>query len=273
MENDFSLKTATLDVLENLVTAVADLVPRALTAILVIIIGLIVAKLAEKAIRTLFDRLKIDALLERVGVQQTLQKIGLQDAPGRLISRTIYFLLIVLFTQSVTRAVGLHTIADAIGAFFRYLPNLVAAFFVLLLGLMVAQFLGRSVSRSADEAGIDFAPMLGRLVSALIVFIVVIMAISQLQVDTEIIRAVVLVVLAGGVVALALSFGLGTRDVTRNIVAGFYARKLFRIGEEVEIAGERGVLSGITPLQTLIERDNETLAIPNRVFLEEVVKQ
>jgi len=142
--------------------------------------------------------------------------------------------------------VGLQTIADAIGAFFRYLPNLVAAFLVLLLGLMVA---------------------------SLIIFVVVIMAISQLQVDTEIIRAVVLVVLPGGVIALVLSFGLGTRNVTRNIVAGFYARKLLHIGEEVEIAGEKGVLSGVTPLQILIERDDETLTIPNRVFLDEVVKQ
>ncbi len=70
-----------------------------------------------------------------------------------------------------------------------------------------------------------------------------------------------------------LSLGLGTREITRNILAGFYARKVFRIGEEMEIAGERGTLKAITPTQTLLERDNRTIAVANSVYLEDPVKQ
>lgn len=273
MEGEFGLREATLEVMRTLTASIADLVPRALTAIIVILIGLLIAKLAERTIRTLFDRLHLDTLLDRVGVTQALQRVGLQGTPGRILSRSIYFLLIILFTQSVTRAVGLDAIADAIGSFFSYLPNLVAAFLVLLLGTMVAQFVARTVSRSAAEAGVEYASLLGRIVSSLIHFVVIIMAISQLKIDTEIIRAVVLVMLSGMALALALTFGLGTRDITRNLVAGFYARKIFQVGEEVEIGGERGVLAGITPIQTLIERDDRTHAIPNSVFLDEVVRQ
>jgi small-conductance mechanosensitive channel len=262
-----------MEVMESLITSVADFIPRLLTAIIIIVIGLLLAKLLEKLVRLSFDRLRLNDFLERVGVSQMLQKLGMRDTPGRILSRTIYFLLIILFTQSVTRAVGLQTIADAIGSFFAYLPNLVAAFLVLLLGMVVSQFLGRTVSRSAAEAGVEIAPLLGRIVSSLIIFIVALMSISQLKVDTQIIRAVVLVILGGVAIAFALSFGLGTRDVTRNMVAGFYARKLFRSGEEVEIGGERGILISISPVQTLIEKDEQTVSIPNRVFLDEVVRQ
>jgi len=268
----FDLRTATLEVLDNLVQSVAGFVPRAITAVLVILIGLLLAKLAEKMIRTAFDKFRLNDLLDRVGASNNLRKIGLQGTPGRLLSRTVYFLLIILFTQSVTRAVGLDAIADAIGAFFRYLPNLAAAFLVLFLGMIVSQFLAGSVTRSAQESGIEFAPVLGRLVAALILFVVIIMAISQLKIDTDLIKAVVLVFLGGLSMALALSFGLGSREVTRNLVAGFYARKLFRIGEKVEVGGEQGILTAITPVQSLIERDGETVAIPNRQFVEEVVK-
>lgn len=273
MDSEFSLRTATVDVLENLVASLADFVPRALTAVLVILIGILIAKLAEKAVRTIFDKLRIDSFLERIGISQVLQKLGLQGSPGKVLSRTIYFLLVVLFVQSVTRAVGMFTIADAIGSFFSYLPSLVAAFLVLLLGMIVAQFMGKAVTRSAAESGVEFAPLLGRIVSALILFVVIIMSISQLQIETKIVNMVVLVLLSGISLALALTFGLGSREVTRNIVAGFYARQLFRIGEEVAIGGERGVLASITATKTLIERDGQTLAIPNRMFLDEIVRQ
>lgn len=270
MAASFDPLSAAGAVSQNLIAAVADVVPRFLVAVVVIILGLIVAKLAEKAIRAMFDRLKIDALLERGGVTGSLRRIGLTGSPGRLLARTVYFLLIILFTQSVCRAVGLDVIADAIGAFFGYLPNLVAAFLVLLLGMILAQFLSRTVASSAQESGLEYGAVLGRVVSSLVMFVVVIMAISQLRIDTGIIRMVVLVLLAGVAIAVALSFGLGTRDVTRNLVAGFYVRRLVREGDQLEIDGQEGVVVGVTPLQTLIERDGRTLAIPNQTFLDHV---
>jgi len=273
MDEVFGFTKTIIAIVENLVNSFTELLPRLLTALIVILIGILIAKIIEKALRTAFAKLGLDALFERFGVKQSLEKIGLQDPPGRLISRAIYFLLVLLFIQSASQAVGLLAISNAIGSFFAYMPHLIAAMLVLLFGMMVAQFAGKLVTRSAAESGIDYAPTLGRMVSALIGFVVVLMAITQLKIDIDIIRSVVLVLLSGLAIAISLSFGLGTRDVTRNIVAGFYARKLFTVGEEIEIGGERGVLTAFTPLQTLIDSDGQTKAIPNRVFLDEVVKQ
>ena len=259
-------------VTENLVSMVADMVPRFFVAVIVIILGLIVAKIAEKTIKVIFERLKIDSLLDRAGLTASLKRMGLTGSPGKLLARTVYFLLIILFTQSVCRAVGLNVISDAIGAFFGYLPNLAAAFMVLLLGMIVSQFLSRTIATSAEESGLEYGPMLGRAVSSLVMFVVVIMAISQLRIDTGIIRMVVLVLLSGLAIAVALSFGLGTRDITRNIVAGFYVRRLLREGDELEIDGQAGVVVGVTPLQTLMEQDGRTVAIPNQVFLDKVAR-
>ncbi|NNF07484.1 MAG: mechanosensitive ion channel [Candidatus Eisenbacteria bacterium] len=273
MDNGFSLTGTLQDVGQNLLQSFSDFIPRAVTAIIVILIGLLVAKIAERFLRGLFEKLKFDDLLEKVGVTESLRKFGMDKGPGYVLSRSVYFLLVILFTQSVTRAVGLNTIADAIGAFFGYLPNLLTAFLVLLVGMIVSQFAGNVVTRSASDSGVDYAPMLGRMVSGLIFFVVLIMSISQLKIDTEIVRIVVTIILSAFGLGLALTFGLGSRSVTRNILAGFYARKLFTIGEQIEIKGESGTLNAITPLQTLIEREGSVIAIPNQVFLDEVVKQ
>ena len=152
MDGDFTLKTAASDVLENLTDALAGFVPRALTALAVFLIGLLLAKLAARGIRTLFTRLKIDELLEKVGFTDVLKRFGLQNSPGTVLARLVYYLLLLLFTQSAAEAVGLAAVSDAITSFFAYLPSLFAAFIVLLIGMMLSQFAGgRSPGRPATR--------------------------------------------------------------------------------------------------------------------------
>ena len=168
---------------------------------------------------------------------------------------------------------GLNAISDAIASFMNYVPNLVAALLILVLGTAAAQFAGRAVSEAASNSGIEFASSLGSLVSGVLVFVLGIMAIAQLQIDTEIIRVVTTALLAGLALAFGLAFGLGSREVTRNMIAGFYARKVFELGRDIEIQGERGELRSITPTQTLIQQGDRLVAVANSSFLDGVVKQ
>ena len=79
--------------------------------------------------------------------------------------------------------------------------------------------------------------------------------------------------LAGLALAFGLSFGLGSRDFTRNILAGFYARKTFQMGEHLSVGEASGRLTAITPTQTILRQDDRIVAVANSVFLEQVVKQ
>lgn len=273
METEFSPQAALSSVLESLTGSFAGFLPKFLTGLGVFLVGFILAKVAAKAIKTAFAKFKLNDLLERVGLTDSLRKMGLQGAPGDLLSRLAYYLILALFIQSAAQSVGLVAVSDAITAFFAYLPNLLAAVIVLMIGLLIAQFAGGAVTRSARDSGVEFAPILGRIVSGLIIFVVGLMAVTELQIDTAVISSVVLVLLAGCALALALSFGLGSREITRNLVAGFYARKLFSPGEKIEIQGRQGILAGISPVHALVEEDGRLTTIPNVVFIEEAVRQ
>jgi hypothetical protein len=216
---------------------------------------------------------KFDALLERVGLDQMLLKIGIRQEINQFVPRVVYFLLLFLFAKTAADSLGLVAISDAIGAFMAYLPNLIAALIILVLGSAAAQFAGQAVTAAAGNAGIDFAPALGRLVAGLLLFVLGMVAVAQLQIDTEMIRLITAAVLGGFALAFGLSFGLGSREVTRNILAGFYARKTFQIGEETEVAGERGTLTAITPTLTILDQKGRTVTLANSTFLEQVAKQ
>ncbi len=273
MNDGFGLKDTLLEILEGLVGFITELVPRLVTGLVVLVIGIIVAKIIERILRTTFFRLKVDSLLDKIGITRTARSLGVRGSLSESTARMIYWLLVILFVRGAANSVGLAIVSDAIGSFFAYLPNLIAAFLVVMLGNVVAQFAGGTVRQSAADSGVDYAPALGRAVTAGILFIVTIMAISQLGIDTEMIRTVVVIGLAGGALGLALTFGIGSRDITKNLMAGFYARRLFQVGEELEVGGVRGVLTAITPTQILLEVDGKTVSVPNRCLLEETVRQ
>lgn len=272
MEQD-GLRENLIRTYEGMIRSVFDAVPKALTGILLVVVSIVIAKVVERVARVVLSRIGFDGLLARLGFDQVLKRFGVDQPLSVVIPRLVYYMLLLLFGQTAAAALGLDPISNAIGSFLGFLPNLFSAFLLLLIGSSAGQYASTTVSKAAREAGIDYSSTLGNVVAVLILFIAGVMAVAQLRIDTDIIRIVTICVLSGAALAFGISFGLGTRDITRNIVAGFYARKLFRVGEQVEIRGHRGTLAAITPIQTLVEGERESAVMANGVFLDEIVKR
>jgi small-conductance mechanosensitive channel len=261
-----------LRILESLQQTVVDAVPRVLAGLAVVIALVLTAKVVERLLRTLLVRVRFDSLLEQAGVDKLLQRVGIRQSLNLVLPRLAYFLLLFLFARTAAEAFGLTAISEAIASMFAYLPNVIAAVLLVVVGSSVSQFAGRTVTQAAEDSGIEFARSLGSLVSGLLLFVVGVMAIGQLKFDTDMVRIVTVCTLSGFALAFGLSFGLGTRDITRNIVAGFYARKIFRTGDPLEVRGERGVLKAITATQTLIQQDTGLVVVANGALLDETVR-
>jgi len=99
------------------------------------------------------------------------------------------------------------------------------------------------------------------------------MAIAQLKIDTDIVRIVTSFVLGGAALAFGLSFGLGTRDIVRNVAAGFYARKVLEVGKPIQIGGQQGVLHAITATHVILETDGQRTAVSNSAILDHAARQ
>ncbi|MGH9310330.1 MAG: mechanosensitive ion channel family protein [Vicinamibacterales bacterium] len=255
------------DLQHTLVTAI----PRVLVFLIVVVALVLAAKVVERVLRAVLIRIRFDSLLEHAGADKVLHRLGIRQSLNYVLPRLAYFLLLFLFARTAADAFGLTAISQAIASMFAYLPNVVAAVLIVVVGTAVSQFAGQTVTQAADESGIEFARPLGTLVSSLILFVVGVMAIGQLRFDTDMVRIVTICTLSGIALAFGLSVGLGTRDITRNVLAGFYARKIFRPGDPLEIRGRRGVLKAITTTQTLIEQETGIVVIANTVFLDEAI--
>jgi hypothetical protein len=257
-----------LDAFAALGNSIAAAVPGIAVGILLIVLGVIVAKVIEVTLRTMLVRIHLDSLMTRAGVIKVLERIGLRQQPSLLFPRIAYLLVLVLLAKTASDAFGLIAISSAIGAFFSYLPNIMAALLLLILGTTIGQLAGRMATRAAESSGLDFAPTLGKLVSAVIIFLVAMMAISQLKIDTGMVRIVTSFVLGAAALGFGLAFGLGTCDVVRNIVTGFYTRRFLTIGRSLTIAGQSGTLTAITPTHAILNEDGDEISVANTEFLK-----
>lgn len=256
----------------NAVASTLQAFPRVLAGLATIFVLVVAAKLVERVLRTILTGIRFDALLQQAGIDKTLHRIGLRQSINVVLPRMIYFLLLCLIARIGADLLGLQAVSDAFTAFFAYLPNIVAAVMLLVVGSAASQFAGGMVTEAAREANIDFARPLGSLVGALIMFVVGIMALAQLKINTEIIHIVTVCSLSALTLAFGLSFGLGTRSLTRDVVAGFYARKLFQPGDALEVGDVRGTLRVIAATQTVLDADNQMITVANTTLLRSVVR-
>jgi small-conductance mechanosensitive channel len=263
------METKLVDAFTALGNSIAAAVPKIIVGILLVVLGAFVAKLIEVTLRTMLVRVHFDSLMTRAGVIKVLQRIGLRQQPSLLFPKLAYLLVLILLAKTASDAFGLIAISSAIGAFFSYLPNVMAALLLLILGTTIGQFAGRMATQAAESSGLDTAPALGKIVSTLIIFLVSMMAIGQLKIDTGMVRIVTSFVLGAVALGFGLAFGVGTWDVVRNIATGFYTRKLLAVGNSVAIAGHTGTLAAITPTHTVLLHEGHEVLIPNKTFADQ----
>ena len=102
-------------------------------------------------------RLRFDDLIRKTGVSSVLKRIGLNQHLSVFLPRLTYLLVLILLAKTVSDALRLTTISNTLGAFFAYLPNIVAALLLLILGTTTGQLAGRMVRQAAESSGIDSA--------------------------------------------------------------------------------------------------------------------
>ena len=96
------------------------------------------------------------------------------------------------------------------------------------------------------------------------------MALTELGLDMTIFTANITIIIAGIVLAMALSIGLGSRSIMSNVLARYYIAQLFHVGDKVSLAGKKGTIIKLTPVSVVIKtEDEEKLYIPNERIIEE----
>lgn len=184
-----------------------------LLVIIILIIGWIISKLIRTLVTRLLRVLKLDELSDRIELDDLLAKGGIKYSLSELIGVIVYWLAILVTFVVAVNAVGLTIAADLLSKMVFYVPNVIAALFILILGMFIAVLLKNIVQTAATNAGITQSNLLSKTVEVLVIVFSIAIALEQLNIGAKVIQLIIGIVLGSIGLATALAFGLGCKDI------------------------------------------------------------
>src|SRR3989338_2808632 len=207
--NDFVQVSTVRDPLIKLWDNVAGFVPQLVAAIVVFLIGWVIAVLLGKVAHQIVKALHIDNALTKVGFRQAWERSGFRLDTPKLFYELVKWFFIIVFLMAATNILGLTQVTDFLQRVVFYIPNVIIAAVILLIGILVAKFCEGIVQGSVKAAGLASANFLGALTKWAVFVFSLLIALSQLKVADDIIKIVVTGLIAAVSLAIGLSFGLG----------------------------------------------------------------
>lgn len=251
---------------------VAGFIPYLFVALVLVLLGFVVAKLLDTLLSKLLGKVGLDRLMTGTGLTKLLGRVGIQAPVSTLIGKIVYWFVLLIFLVSAAESLGLQRVSATLDVLALYLPKVFGAALVLLAGVLLAQLVSSLVRGAAEGVGLDYANGLGRVAQGLVIIISISVAIGQLEVKTDLLNNVIAIVLISVGLAVALALGLGSREIASQILAGIYVRELYQVGQQVQVGEVEGQIEEIGTVKTiLLTEAGELVSVANRVLLEQRV--
>jgi small-conductance mechanosensitive channel len=263
----FALPLAT--VIDQAGNQLGGFIPRLGGALFLLVVGIVVARVVARVLRRALRMAGLDSASERWGVADVLERAGLGRSLAHVIAVAVRISLTVVVVFAALSLLGLQFLSQSLNAGVLFLPKVLAAMALVLIGVVLAAFVRERVDRTATQW--DLPIPLGPVFQVTVLAIFVITAAAQLTISTALLMVLVAILLAAAAAPFAIAFGLGGRDVARSLSAGRYVRAAFEEGQTIRIDGMRGSIESIEPSATVLRTPTERIRVPNHVLLSETV--
>lgn len=187
------------------------------SAVVIFVIGWLVARLIKAVVVKVLKALRIDAISEQAKIQEFLSKGGIKHTVSEIIGIIIYWIVIIGVLISSLNILALTGVSDLLDRILGYLPNVLGAVIILLLGILISALVTSVVRTAASNVGITQAGVLSKVAQVAIIVFTILIALQQLGIGQVLVSAMSIVLATIGL-GLALAFGLGCRDIAGDFV-------------------------------------------------------
>lgn len=192
--------------------------PRVGGALLLLVAGWVVAKLARRLAIRLLRFLKVDVLAEQAGMEDVLMRGDVQYTTVTILANVLYWFVLFASTLAALNVLGLRAADDLFQRIVLYVPNVFVALVVLIFGTVFARVVKVASFTYLSNVGVDGAELLSALAQIAVVIFVVSVALEQLAIGVQVLVSAFQIVFGAVCLAFALAFGLGGRHVAAQIL-------------------------------------------------------
>ena len=216
--------TALMSSLSAAMAMLFSAVPKILGFLVILLAGWLIASLAERAVAAVLRTIHFNDLSERSGLSDFVRKMGTDtDASGMIGVVAKWFIRLIALVVAFD-ALGLPAVSDVLRQLLLWLPNVVVALMVLVIGGLAAHALSNVVRGAASEGGLGNPDFLAKVASTLVWSFAIVVAVNQIGIATELVNTLFMAFVGAIALAVGLSFGLGGRDTASEIVRRWWGR-------------------------------------------------
>ena len=221
--------------LQNALSTFLSYIPQLIGALIILIIGYIVAKVLQAVVGRVLQAVGFDRWMERGGIKQFFDRAETNQTPVSILGQLVFWFVFIIALTMAADALGIPQVSVILGQLIAYIPSIIAAILILILAALLANFLAGIVR------GATGSEMLSSIARYAVIVYAAFAALTQLGIAVQLTSNTFLIVLGAVALAAAIAFGIGGREVARDIVEKAYNRS-----DEVmpDSAGQSGSADG-----------------------------
>lgn len=208
--------------LEDALRQIFAFTPNLVAAIGILILGYAIAKMLERATDLMLHKIGFDRWMQEGGVTEALERAGTRLDPSSVLAKLTFWTVILLVILLAATTMGITAVSVLFTEILTYIPNVITAVIVLVLGILLGEFVKDLVLASAG--GLPGGIGLARAAKVAIILLTVFMALEQLDIAQDIVVVFFIAVVGAAALAAGIAFGLGGQGVAARITEEWYER-------------------------------------------------
>lgn len=265
---DLSSMTETIT---QLITQITLTLPKILMALFILLFGIMIAKIVSKTIIKLLNKINIDKIGDKLNEIDIVEKSNIKVKLSVIFGKVIYYFLVVIFMAAAADILQMPAISNLITGLFNLIPKLVVGFIILIFGIILSDGIKSIVQTTLTSLSIPSAKMIANFLFYFLFINVVIVAIAQADINTAFLEQNISIIIAGGVFAFAIGYGLASKETVANFLASFYTKDKISIGDQVTLDGTTGEIIKIDRNSVTIESESRQTIYPLKTLLSEKI--
>ena len=220
-----TLKWALLVPAQSVLQQVGQFVANIFLVVFLLLVGWLISQFIVKVgITKLLQLVPVDKFAKQIELNKILAKGGIDTPVSELVGEICYWISILTTFVVAFNAIGLSVAAELLQRIILYIPNVISAIFILIVGMFASVILKNIINTAAGNAGISQVHFLSRLTEIVVTVFTIAIAMEQLQIGARIVELTISIVLASLGLGFALAFGLGSKDLVGKYVEDFFKK-------------------------------------------------
>jgi len=243
-----------------------------LKALLVLLFGWLFIRLLLSVLKRALKFIKIDKLGKKLNDIEIIEGKKLNINISKVIITFVKWSLLLILVIVVSEMMGLTIISEEIGNLLHYLPQLLSALIIFMIGLFIANFVKKSIQTFFKSFELSGSKIVSQIVFFILLAIISVTALNQAGINTEIITSNLTLIFAAFLVSVSLAIGLGARSIIADLLRTFYTRRTYEVGQKIKFKKIEGEIMAIEDLTMTLKTEKGKLIIPIKDIVENRVE-